>query len=154
MTPSIFSTKCTNEPWVAILISITEANNLTALLFLLAVWTFLSGPELTTFISWYQITWLWTSTLQMSAILLKWKSDESPLSASTWLLKQPQLSSVPLFSQSQTTVILFDLAAHCTFQADHRKFRPLKGSWLSKHTNVIMCKLSFKLFTGYQSRSE
>ena len=53
-------------------------------------------------VSWFQITWLFnfTSTFQLSAILHTWKSGRSALSASAWLLKQPKLCAVPLFSPS------------------------------------------------------
>ena len=37
---------------------------------------------------------------------------------------------------------------HFTFSVDFRKFRTPPWNWLSKHTNVIMCKLFFRLFTG------
>ena len=55
---------------------------------------------LATLVSWFQITWLFTNTFQLSAILYMWKSGRSALSASAWLLKQPKLSAVPLFSPS------------------------------------------------------
>ena len=42
----------------------------------------------------------------MSVVLLKWKSDESVLSASTRLLKQSKLSSVPLSSPNKIIVTL------------------------------------------------
>ena len=71
---------------------------LSLLLFVLALPTFRSRPVLAALVSWLQITWLLTSTFQLSAVLLMWKSDASALSTSTWLLKQPKLSSVLLFS--------------------------------------------------------
>ena len=80
-------------------------------------------------------------------------SRASTLTASIRLLKQPN-SSVPLFSQNQTAVILFYLTAHFTFSADHRKFRTHREIRLSKHSNMIMCNISCKHFTGYRSKPE
>ena len=39
----------------------------------------------------FQITWLLKSTIQLSAILLTWKSGKSSLFASFWLVKQLKL---------------------------------------------------------------
>ena len=68
-------------------------------LVVLAVPTFLLQPALAALVSWFQKACLSTSTFQMYVVLLTWKSDESALSASTWLLIQLKLSSVSLFFQ-------------------------------------------------------
>ena len=90
----------------------------------------------------------------LNTVLLTWKSVEPVLSTGTWLLKEPKLPSVPLFSQSLTIVILFYLAAHVTFSVDYRKFRNLQWNWFSRHGHVIMCNLFFKLFIGYRSKPD
>ena len=92
-------------------------------LFLLVVPTVLSRPELATLVSWFQRTCLSTGIFQMSVVLLTWKSDQSSLSASTWLLKQAKLLCVPSFSPSEIIVTLFCLAAHFTFSEDYKTLR-------------------------------
>ena len=53
------------------------------------------------------------STFQLSSVLLTWKSDESALSASSWLLKQPKHSSVLLFSLSCNSCCQFYFLSGC-----------------------------------------
>ena len=116
----------------------------------LAVPTFLF---LTTLVSWFRIICLSTNTSQMFVVLLPWESDESALSASTWLLKQPKLTSVPLFSPRHIIVILFCLA-HLSFSWYYKQFRTLQWNWFSNHAGVIMSNLFFKLFIGYRFKPE
>jgi len=83
-----------------------------------------------------------------------WKSDASALSASTWLLKQPKLLSMPLFSPSWTIIILFYLAAHFThynsamklvFKAP--KFDHMQSLLQAFHCLSVQAKIDYDLST-------
>ena len=55
---------------------------------------------------------------------------------------------------SSYTNITFCLAESFTFSVDHRQFRTLQQNCFTKHANVIMCNLFFKLFIGHRPKPE